>query len=382
MAVRAGRQRVAPHESLPVPADRARLRGASRPGPGRRDGRAGRCCCRCRCRCGCRCRLGLLASGLARPCPVRHDPGVDRRDELAEEQAPGRAGHPQTQADEGQHRHRAGAALDQQVERQRAVVPVGLEEAPVQGEEHPQRPGAEHPHHPDGVGQRESIGHQTPGQHHGHQEEGQRDRGLEVEPASPAPDAPSRALTLPRRDVANDTHDDGGTGHRDDQEQTGELGQCPVPPGRQQAGHDDGDDHGGPVGHQAGNRERTGLAEPGPHGIGGDQRLLVHPGGAAGPLGGQHQLATEGGHRGARSERHRTRNALNARLERLRGAVARALSHSDTVPAAGQRVLGELARGVIGASRPVPPSPAPDPLTCSSWYSASTLTDQMSWHAP
>ena len=72
----------------------------------------------------------------AGPGPHRRPAGLGRRDDLADEDADGRAGGPEAGGDERQDGDDADAHLDQEVDRQRLVGPVGLQEAPVEREQH------------------------------------------------------------------------------------------------------------------------------------------------------------------------------------------------------------------------------------------------------
>ncbi len=170
-------------------------------------------------------------------------------------------------ADQGQDGDRADAAFHQQVGRQRAVGPPGLEQSPIEREQHEEPRRGEDGGDPDPTVLTEQDGDPVPG---GEDEDGpghDGQRALAVDAPGPAPDQMLRPAVGPHRDPAHHGHHDGRAGHREDEEEPGQLVQRPVGVRREEPGHGHGDDDIGPVGQDPGGGQGTRLEESGAQGL-------------------------------------------------------------------------------------------------------------------
>ena len=114
--------------------------------------------------------------------------------------------------------------------------------------------GREDLDHPPGTGQRQGADQRSPDQPDG---QGQDDHGRRpdpVDPDDPAVDPVPVPFALPGRDPPDDGHQQGRTGHGQDQEHPEQDDEGPVAPTAQEPGHENGGEQtrqtgGGPGAH-------------------------------------------------------------------------------------------------------------------------------------
>ena len=122
-----------------------------------------------------------------------------RRDDLADEHADGCARRPEAGRDEHEDRHHAEAGLDQEVRRQRAVGPVGLQQPAVEGEEDEEGGGGQDGRDADAALLVEQFGHAVPGREDDDRPQEDRPRCTAGAPAPPSAARGGRCRPRARR---------------------------------------------------------------------------------------------------------------------------------------------------------------------------------------
>ena len=129
---------------------------------------------------------GGAGQPAARPGPHRLEAGVPGCQHLADQDADGRAGRAEAGQDQHEHGDEPHAHLDQQVDGQRPVGPVRLEQAAVEGEEDEEGRRGQDGGDPDAAGLVEEHGHAVAAQEDDDHPDQDEHGALPVHPAGPA----------------------------------------------------------------------------------------------------------------------------------------------------------------------------------------------------
>ena len=252
--------------------------------------------------------------------------GVRRRRHLADEDAHGRTGGPVARRHQDDDGHDADAHLHQQVDRQRPVGPVRLQQAPVERQQDEEGRGGENRGDADAALLVEEHGHAVAAREHDHGPDEDDQRALAVDPPRPAAHEMAGAVLVPDGDPAHDGHHDGRARHGQDQVEAGELVEDAVAVRREEPGQRDGEDDAGAIGQHAGGGQRSRLQQPGPHRLDARSRVRVEE-----ELGAQVRADCVGGQ--CHGRRHGLDHDLGRGGVRDLGVVhARAFAASSSMP--------------------------------------------------
>ena len=280
---------------------------------------------------------------------------MDRRHDFGQQDPDRRPRGPLPRRHEDQDEDGACAAFHQEVARQGAVGPSGLEQPPIQREQHEESGRREDGGDADPAALSQQFGDPVAGgeDQSGPGHDGQR--ALTVDPPGPAPDEMLRTAVGPHRDPPDHGHHDGRARHREDQEEPGQLVERPVGVRREDPGHGHGDDDVGPVGDNPGGGQRARLEQTRSQGF--DARA---------GFGIERELPAEGESAAARRQGNGGRNPLDQYLDRAR-ASGRPRCRRRPCPRSRSRSrshehgydvvrVDRGAQGSTGASRPVEPA--------------------------
>ena len=206
--------------------------------------------------------MGALAT---RPGPHRGVAGVRRRHDLADQHADRRTRGPEPGEHQHEHRDQAHADLDHEVGRQRPVGPVRLQEAAVEREEHEEGGRGEDGRDADAALLVQQHGHAVPADEHEDRPRQDEHRALPVHPPGPAAHQVAAPVLVPHGHPPHHGDDHGRPGHGEDQVEARQLVEDAVAVRREEARQRDGEDDAGPVGEDAGRRQRPRLEQPRPH---------------------------------------------------------------------------------------------------------------------
>ena len=262
---------------------------------------------------------------------------MHRRDDLPHQHA-----HCGTRgAEAGQHEHEHGghpnAGFQHEVDGERPVTAMGLQETAVEREEDEERGGGQDGRNADPALLVEQHRHAVAADEHHDRPQQDEHRPLAVHAPRPAPDQMATAVLVPHGHPSHHGDHDGGPRHGEDQVQPRQLVEDAVPVRRQEAGQGHREHDTGAVGQDAGHGQRSRLQEAGAHGVDTGTRLRV-----------EEQLCAEVGTDGIGRQRHGGRHGLDddlgrRRLRRLRvrhtWALA-AVSFSMPIRAISGRICG------------------------------------------